>query len=175
MRIDLHTHSNRSDGTDSPSELVANAVAAGLDVIAITDHDSTAGWDEATEAAAGTSLRLVHGIEISTLLDYRSIHLLGYEFDPTNAPLLEELDRILGGRDGRLPLILKALQSHGVAITEADVLRWSDNAAATGRPHVADALVELGVVKDRTEAFDVWLKPGRPAYIDRYAADLFDA
>jgi len=175
VRIDLHTHSNRSDGTDTPTELVENAAARGLDVLAITDHDSTVGWDEADEAASRVGVRLLHGIEISTELDGQSVHLLGYEFDPADADLLAELQRVLDGRDNRLPRVLSRLQGLGIDITEADVERWSGNAAASGRPHVADALIELGVVVDRTEAFDRYLKPGRPAYVDRYAAPLRDA
>lgn len=172
MKIDLHTHSNRSDGTDSPTELVENARTAGLDVIAITDHDSTEGWREADKAAKRAGITLVHGIEISTKLDGKSIHLLGYEFDPRHEPLTMELRRIIDGRNSRLPETLERLRGLGIDIHAEDVRAKSTNAAATGRPHVADALVELGVVKNRDEAFERYLTPGKPAYVDRYAADL---
>jgi predicted metal-dependent phosphoesterase TrpH len=172
VRIDLHTHSNRSDGTDSPSELMGNAHAAGLDVVAITDHDSTEGWQEADDAAERVGITLVHGIEISTKLDGKSIHLLGYEFDPAHTPLVQELTKVIDGRSSRLPATLAKLRALGIAIDAEDVRRWSANAAATGRPHVADALIELGVVANRDEAFARFLMPGRPAYVDRYAADL---
>ncbi len=175
MRIDLHTHSNRSDGTDSPAELIGNAVAAGLDVVALTDHDSTQGWAEAAAAAGDLPLTLVKGMEISTRLDDKSIHLLAYNFDPEYKPLIEELDRVIDGRNARLPQTLARLHDLGIDISTADVERWAKNAAATGRPHVADALVESGVVANRDEAFDKYLMPGRPAYVDRYAADLFQA
>jgi predicted metal-dependent phosphoesterase TrpH len=172
VRIDLHTHSDRSDGTDSPTELINNAKAAGLDVVALTDHDSTEGWKGASKAATRAGIELVHGIEISTKLDGKSIHLLGYEFDPVNKALVVELKRVLDGRNSRLPATLERLRSLGIEIEAKDVKRWATNAAAMGRPHVADALVELGVVKNRDEAFDRYLTPGRPAYVDRYAADL---
>ena len=172
MKIDLHTHSNRSDGTDSPTELVENAKAAGLDVIAITDHDSTEGWKEADKAAKRAGITLVHGIEISTKLGGKSVHLLGYEFDPRHKALNVELRKVIDGRNSRLPATLERLQGLGIDITADDVRARSANAAATGRPHVADALIDLGVVNDRNEAFERYLKPGRPAYVDRYAADL---
>jgi len=175
VRIDLHTHSNRSDGTDSPTELIENAKATGLDVVAITDHDCTEGWREASEAAERVGIELVKGIEISCLLAGKSIHLLGYEFDPDNGPLVEELKRVIDGRNSRLPATLERLRGLGIDIEAEDVRRWSGNAAAMGRPHVADALVELGVVANRDEAFDRYLMPGKPAYVDRYAADLYKA
>lgn len=172
MRIDLHTHSNRSDGTDSPTELVNNARAAGLDVMAITDHDSTEGWAEADAVAARAGITVVHGIEISTLLDGKSIHLLGYEFDPTDAPLLTELGHILAGRDDRLPQIIDRLNGEGIDITEDEVKVKARDAKASGRPHIADVLIDKGVVGDRGEAFDRYLMPGRPGYVEKYAADL---
>jgi len=175
VRIDLHTHSDRSDGTDSPTELIENAARAGLDVVALTDHDATVGWDEAQRAADRVGVRLVRGLEISTELHGKSVHLLGYEVDPTHGPLLAELQRVLDGRDNRLPLILDKLVDLGIDLTVEDVARWSGNAAASGRPHVADALVEKGVVANRDEAFDRLLKPGRPAYVNRYAAPLHEA
>jgi 3',5'-nucleoside bisphosphate phosphatase len=173
VRIDLHTHSNRSDGTDSPTELIENAKAAGLDVVAITDHDCTEGWREASTAAERVGIELIKGIEISCRLDGKSVHLLGYEFDPGNEALVQELRRVIDGRNSRLPATLERLRRLGIGIDAEDVRRWSGNAAATGRPHVADALVELGVVANRDEAFDRFLMPGKPAYVDRYAADLY--
>ncbi len=172
MLIDLHTHSRRSDGTDSPTELVENAVRAGLDVVALTDHDAMTGWDEAQAAADRIGITLVKGLEISCRYGHRGVHLLGYEPDPTDAELLAELERVLRGRQDRLPKTLAKLDDLGISITEADVLAVSGDAAATGRPHVADALVLAGVVASRDEAFERFLMPGRPAYVDRYAADL---
>lgn len=175
MRIDLHTHSTRSDGTETPSELVRSARAAGLDVVALTDHDATEGWDEAQQAADEVGIRLVRGIEISTQFEGTSVHLLGYEFDPTHEPLVEELERVLGGRTKRLPRLLDKLAEHGMPLTEQEVLAVAGDAAAWGRPHVADAMIAKGYIKDRDEAFRDWLVPGKPAYVGRYSADLFEA
>lgn len=175
MRIDLHTHSNRSDGTDTPTELVEKAKTAGLDVVAITDHDSTAGWDEAEAVAERVGITLVKGIEISTMRDGISIHLLGFGFDPTDSALLDELDRILGGRDERLPALLSQLTDHGLPLTVDDVVAQSGSAAASGRPHVADAMVAAGYVADRDEAFRDWLYDHGPAYVERYGAPLVEA
>lgn len=175
MRIDLHTHSNRSDGTDTPAELVEKAKACGLDVVAITDHDSTAGWDEATATAERVGITLVRGIEISTMLDGASVHLLGYGFDPADGPLLTELDRILGGRDDRLPALLAQLAEHDMPLTVDDVVAESGHAAASGRPHVADAMVAAGYVADRDEAFRDWLYDQGPVYVERYGAPLVEA
>lgn len=174
MRIDLHTHSHASDGTESPGDVVRAGVAAGLDVIALTDHDTTEGWAEAAATAAEVGITLVRGLEISTKHNGRGVHLLGYLPDPTYEPLVAGLQRILDGRNSRIPAILERLNDLGIAITADDVRRVSGEAAATGRPHVADALAELGVVRDRSQAFSELLNPGRPAYVNRYAAHLGD-
>ncbi|GAA3544995.1 phosphatase [Aeromicrobium flavum] len=175
MRIDLHTHSTRSDGTDAPGDLVRKAKLEGLDAIALTDHDATEGWDEAQAAADEVGLRLIRGIEISTQFEGLSVHLLGYEFDPTHEPLVQELGRVLGGRNDRLPRLLDKLAGLGMPLTEQDVLAGARDAAAWGRPHVADAMIAKGYIKDRDEAFRDWLVPGKPAYVGRYSADLFEA
>ncbi|UYM06149.1 PHP domain-containing protein [Solicola gregarius] len=170
--IDLHTHSSRSDGTDSPAELVGKANAAGLDVVALTDHDSTAGWAEAAAAADDVDVTLVRGLEISCEYEGSSVHLLAYEPDPTHVRLLDELARVLDGRNRRLPRTIECLNAAGFEITVADVEAVAGNAVATGRPHVADAMVARGYVANRDEAFDRFLKAGRPAYVRRYVADL---
>ena len=173
MRIDLHTHSRASDGTQSPGELVRAAAAAGLDVLAITDHDTAAGWGKAAAAADDAGISLVRGMEISTRhAGGRGVHLLAYLPDPSYPPLVEELGRILGGRDDRVPVMLERLRECGIEIEAADVRRVAGAATATGRPHVADALVQLGAVRDRDEAFAKYLSAGRPAYVDRYATPL---
>src|SRR5262245_808639 len=156
----------------SPTELVRAAVAEGLDVLGLTDHDTAAGWDEAVRAAEQTALALVRGMEISCRFSGQSVHLLAYLPDPTYPALDEELERVLDGRNSRLPAILDRLRDLGVDIDIHDVRRVAGNAAAMGRPHVADALVELGVVPDRDTAFARFLGPRGPAYVDRYAADL---
>lgn len=172
MRIDLHTHTDRSDGTDTPAELVRNARAAGIDVLAITDHDTTVSWDEAARVAEEVRVSLVRGIEVSTRFAGHGVHLLAYLPDPTHPDLVAELDRVLDGRDNRLPGILAKLAALDIHLEPEDVRRLAGDAAALGRPHVADALVEAGVVASRDEAFAELLGPGGPAYVDRYAADL---
>lgn len=172
MLIDLHTHSRRSDGTDTPTELVTKAAASGLDVVALTDHDCTSGWAEADAAVVGLDLTLVHGLEISCRYAGKGVHLLAYEPDPTNTDLLVELECVLKGRNDRLPRTLERLRDLGLDITESDVLAVSGDAAATGRPHIADAMIAKRYVEDRDDAFAKYLTPGRPGYVDRYAADL---
>jgi len=174
VRIDLHTHSRASDGTDTPRDLVRAAAAADLDVMAITDHDTASGWDEAAAAAAEVGIQLVRGMEISTRHQGVGVHLLAYLPDPTHPGLVAALDKILAGRSSRVPAMLDKLREIDIDLDLADVRRVADGTAATGRPHVADALVELGAVADRGEAFRTLLNPGKPAYVDRYAAPLVD-
>ena len=172
VRIDLHTHSRASDGTQSPAELVHAAADAGLDVLGLTDHDSAAGWTEAARVARRLGVELVRGMEISTSLDGHGVHLLAYLPDPSYPPLANELDRILEGRSSRVPAMIERLRAVGVDVTVEDVERATGSSAASGRPHVADALVTLGVVRDRNEAFARFLDSGRPAHARRYAAPL---
>ena len=172
MRIDLHTHSDRSDGTTSPQEVVLAAAAAGLDVVALTDHDTAAGWEEAVGAASEAGIALVRGMEISCKHAGRPLHLLAYLPDPDHEGLREELRRILDGRDRRMPRICAQLRELGIGIDEQLVADHAVGAAAIGRPHVADALVTLGVVGSRDEAFDRYLSPGRPGYVQRYAPEV---
>lgn len=171
-RIDLHTHSLASDGTQTPTELVRAAQAEGLDVLAITDHDSAGGWAEAAEAAADAGIELVRGMEISTRHQGGSVHLLAYLPDPTYPGLDAALAEILDGRASRVPAMVERLRALGSAITLVDVRRANPTTPAIGRPHLADALVALGEVADRDEAFERFLGDGRPAYVDRYAAPL---
>ena len=172
MRIDLHTHSDRSDGTMTPADLVRHAREEDIDVLGLTDHDTTEGWAEAAEAAEEAGLTLVRGIELSCVLQGSGVHLLAYLPDPEHRGLGDELERILEGRNARLPATLERLHRIGIDIEADDVRRLAGDAAAMGRPHVADALVAKGVVRDRGEAFDRYLGPQGPAYVHRYAADL---
>ena len=172
MRIDLHTHTNRSDGTESPADLVARAHAEGVDVLGVTDHDTTEGWPEAAAAAERLGVALVRGIEVSCTFEGYGVHLLTYLPDPTYPPLQRELRRVLDGRSSRLPATLQRLRDAGIDIDVEDVRAVAGDTAATGRPHVADALVALGVVADRNEAFERYLGPRGPGYVHRYAADL---
>jgi predicted metal-dependent phosphoesterase TrpH len=174
VRIDLHTHSDRSDGTLSPGEVVRAAAGAGLDVVALTDHDSTVGWAEAAAAAADTGTGFLAGAEISCSFAGEGLHLLAYLFDPTHPGLVATLDRVVRAREERLPRICAALRGLGIPLQEEDVRAEAVGAAAVGRPHVADALVRLGIVADRDEAFDRLLSPGRPAHVPRYSAPVED-
>lgn len=151
--IDLHMHSSVSDGTESPAELVAAAVTAGLDVMAITDHDSTAGWDSAFVAAAGAGITVVPGIELSTQLDYASVHVLGYLIDPEHPGLVEETARIREERLHRAEGMVARIAAD-YALDWDDVLAQTTPGSTVGRPHIADALVARGHVADRTAAFD---------------------
>ena len=174
MRIDLHTHSAVSDGTDRPGDLVRSAKAAGLDVVALTDHDTAAGWDEAALTAHEVGIVLVRGMEISTRHLGHGVHLLAYLPDPTHEPLVAALAKVLDARSARVPAILQRLAEHGIGVSEDDVRRVAGDAAAAGRPHVADALVAAGVVASRAEAFARYLSPGQLGYVNRYAASLTD-
>ncbi|GAB3421627.1 PHP domain-containing protein [Flindersiella endophytica] len=169
--IDLHTHSNCSDGTDTPAELVAKADAAGLAVVALTDHDTFAGWGEAAAEAEQRPIGLLLGVEMSCKLRGTGVHLLGYQPDPTEPELAAELERIRAGRAGRVPMIVDTLRRHGVEITVEDVYAHVGDAPSPGRPHVADALVAKGYAANRAEAFEVWLSEGRPGNLTRYAPD----
>lgn len=175
MRIDLHTHSTCSDGTESPRELVRAARRAGLDVVAITDHDTAAGWDEAGEEAVRVGVELVRGMELSTRHAGRSVHLLAYLTDPTDAGLLAETERVVAGRRDRIPALLEKLTGAGIEITAEDIDRATPPGAVTGRPHVADALVARGVVASRDEAFATVLGPRGPGFVRRYATPLVEA
>jgi len=174
VRIDLHTHTRASDGTHTPEELVREARAVGLDVLGLTDHDTADGWAEAARTAQEVGITLVRGIEISTRHLGRGVHLLAYLPDRMYPPLVAHLRKILDGRSSRVPAMLERLRDVGVDVGLADVRRAADGTAATGRPHVADALVALGVVPDRSAAFRAYLNPGRPAYVNRYAAPLVE-
>jgi len=168
MRIDLHTHSTASDGTQSPAQVVASAAEAGLDVVALTDHDTTSGWDEAAASARRHGIALVGGIEISCQHDGISIHLLGYLQDPASPGLLAELDRSRESRQTRARRIVERL-SADVPLRWDDVLEQIEPGATIGRPHIADAMVAKGIVSSRTEAFDTYLDRGSPYYVSHYA------
>lgn len=175
MRIDLHTHSNVSDGTAPPATLARQAAAAGLDVVALTDHDTYAGWAEAIEAGADSGVEVVPGVEISTRLAGSGVHLLAYFVDPLFEPLAEELRRVRADRRERLRRIADRLTAAGLPMTEAEVLAQAGHAATVGRPHVADAMIAKGFVRDRGEAFARWLSEGRAGYIRKYAPGTFEA
>src|SRR4051812_1356581 len=132
--IDLHTHSTASDGTDSPAALIEVAAGAGLDVVALTDHDSTAGWPAATEAARRLGVTLVPGAEISCQMGTIAVHMLAYLFDPADQALLAETSRTRTDRLERAQRMVQRM-SRDLDITWADVLEHVDSAATVGRPH----------------------------------------
>jgi hypothetical protein len=171
VRIDLHTHSNRSDGTDPVDVLMTHAQQAGLDVIALTDHDTADGWVEARGAAEELGIGFVPGLEISCKLNGISVHLLSYLPDPSYPPLAEDLQVIRDGRTDRIPTIVARLNSIGVPVTVEEVLAQATGTPSVGRPHVADALVANGTVANRSEAFDRFLADGRAGHVPHYALE----
>ena len=171
MRIDLHTHTLVSDGTDTPTQLVRKAAEEGLDVIGLTDHDTFDGLREAKLAADAVGIQVLAGMEFSTQKGGKSVHVVAYGCDPHDEDLLDELARVRVGRSDRVPTMVARLTELGMPLTVADVL---EHAAGTslGRPHIADAMVARGYVATRDEAFRRWLYDGGPAYVDRYSTEL---
>lgn len=180
MRIDLHSHSDVSDGTQRPADVVRRAAAAGLDVLALTDHDTVAGHGEAA-AALPPGLTLVPGMELSCLSRGSSVHLLAYLFDPAEPVLRAELERIRNDRVRRAREMVERLAALGVPVTWAQVRRLAAAAGdgataeaggAVGRPHIARAMVEVGAVATVADAFTPqWIAAGGRAYVGRYALD----
>ncbi len=169
-RIDLHTHSNASDGTDSPAELVRTAAAAGLDAVAITDHDTTVGWAEA-EAACPPGMRLVRGAEFSCVSPSGrdeppcSVHLLGYLFDPEHEAIVAEQARRRESRVSRLETMIERMSADGYPVDVPSVFAHLPEGGSAGRPHLARALVSAGVVGSVGEAFGTLLNPSGPYYV----------
>jgi hypothetical protein len=166
--IDLHTHSTVSDGTETPTELIEAAVAARLRAVALTDHDSTAGWHEAFTAAEDTGLLVIPGMELSTNYGPASVHMLAYLFDPDNPAIVAETAKIRDGRMNRAERIVERI-SKDYGITWADVLAQSVDGGTIGRPHIADALVAHGDVPDRGAAFQTILH-WKSGYYEKYYA-----
>ncbi|QCR42857.1 phosphatase [Curtobacterium sp. SGAir0471] len=161
--IDLHAHSSVSDGTERPADLVAATAAAGLDGVALTDHDTTAGWDEAIAAVRDRPMSLLPGLELSTRVGHRSVHVLGYLVDPTDEALVAETTRIRDGRFARARRMVERIgRDH--PITWQDVLAQARDGATIGRPHIADALVARGLEPDRSAAFRGILHPASGYY-----------
>jgi predicted metal-dependent phosphoesterase TrpH len=167
--IDLHTHTSYSDGTDTPSQLINKALAAGISVIGLTDHDSISGWQEASNALrAGISL--VPGAEISCQTpDGISVHILGLLFDSNNSELMNTLEKTRENRHGRMEKIIARINEAGIDITMNDVLEQLSDGATLGRPHLADALVKKGIVASRDEAFTQMLHNNSKYYVSHYS------
>lgn len=173
-RIDPHTHSAYSDGTDTPAQLLAAAARAGLDAIALTDHDTTDGWDEACAAVSATGVSLIRGAEISCSASGISAHLLAYLFDPANTGLLDVFRRTRQDRETRARRIVDNL-SADYPISWEDVLDFAPEGGPVGRPHIADALVRAGCFPDRAAAFVHALHPSGPYYVHHWAPDPVEA
>jgi predicted metal-dependent phosphoesterase TrpH len=171
VRIDLHAHSNVSDGTQAPGAVMASAAEAGLDVVALTDHDSTDGWAEAASAARSNGVALVPGMEISCRTSEGiSVHLLCYLHDPAHPGLLEEITKAKDARFTRAERMVSLL-AEDYPLSWDDVIHHVAPGATLGRPHIADALVAAGVVADRTEAFESILTSRSRYFVQHYAPD----
>ena len=176
--IDLHTHTTASDGRCAPAELVARAAAAGVDVLSVTDHDTTAATADASAACASASIEFVPGIEITAVVDGRDVHVLGYFIDPASTSLAAFLDEQRGRRLARVRQIIDRLKAIGIVLDAEAVLRPArdDTSKAAGRPWVARALVIAGHAASTKDAFDRFLVPGKPAFVPRIGpspADVF--
>lgn len=172
--IDLHTHSDESDGTFAPSEVVRRAAELGLDVVALTDHDTTAGLEEAGEAAREVGVELVPGVEFSAEYQGTSIHVLCYWMDVSNQELQTELKRLRDDRFRRGEMMIEKLQALGFDISFERVRRIAGGGNIV-RPHVAQAMVEAGIVADEAEAFDRFIADGGPAHVPKHALDPLDS
>lgn len=172
--IDLHLHSQYSDGAETPAALVRQAKEAGLHAIALTDHDSVRGIPEAREACRAHGLTLVPGVELGVGLGDDEIHLLGYGIDAGGRSLQHALELVAGERVNRMERMVAILRRQGVAITLEDV-QAEARSEILGRPHLADALVRKGLVADQNAAFQRWLATGRPAYVRRSLITLREA
>lgn len=166
MPVDLHTHSNASDGTDPPAEIIRLAASADLTAIALTDHDTLSGLDEARTAARTAGIDFIPGVELSVDHTGHKIHMLAYYVEPTGGPLQDQLPWLRAGRDERNEQILQRLADLGHPVT-IDEVREHAHGEAVGRPHIADALVARGESVDRSDAFRKYLADGGPAYVER--------
>jgi 3',5'-nucleoside bisphosphate phosphatase len=165
--VDLHLHSTASDGTTSPSGVVELAASHNLRSIALTDHDSTDGLDEARETGSRLGVEVIAGIEMSTAVKRGELHILGYLIDPANSTLSERLEQFRDSRGQRAATMVDRLQASGIPITLERVLAFGAG-GAIGRPHVARALVEAGQATSVSDAFDRYLVPGRAGYVPHF-------
>ncbi len=172
--IDLHAHTNESDGTLSPTEVVELAIERDLDTVAITDHDTTSGLDEAAAAADEAGLALVPGIEFSAEYEGASLHVLAYWVDPADEALRAELQRLNDSRFRRGELMVRKLQDLGYPVSFERV-RDIAGGGLIARPHVAQAMVEAGIVPDEKSAFDRFISDDGPAAVPKHALHPLDA
>ena len=170
--IDLHTHTTASDGRCTPPELVARAMAAGVTVLSVTDHDTVAGGEAAAAACRAAGIEFVAGIEVTAVLDGVDVHTLGYFVDVASPALAAFLTGQRRVRIDRLRQIVKLLTAHGIVLDADAILKpaLDDPSISVGRPWIARALVEAGCVGTTDDAFRLWLTPGRPAFVPRLGA-----
>lgn len=172
--IDLHTHSRVSDGTLSPAELVTLAASRGVTLLALTDHDTVVGLAAAREAAAGSELRLVSGVEISVTWEHKTLHVVGLDVDAAHPALTTGLTRLQDVREVRARKIGERLEAKGFTGAYAGALRLAGDARPT-RTHFARFLHQAGHVKDETQAYRKWLGRGKPAHVNAAWASLEEA
>ena len=165
-RIDLHTHTTASDGQDTPAELVNFAVQQGISVLGVTDHDTMDALAEVQQLASDASITLVPGVELSTTVDRAEVHVLGYFVDIADDGLTAALAEQAASRFSRVERMIEKMQRLGYAIDGDAILAQADF-GTIGRPHVARALIEIGAATDVSDAFDRFLKAGRPGYVPR--------
>jgi predicted metal-dependent phosphoesterase TrpH len=173
-RYDLHCHSTISDGTLTPSALVARAASRGVKVLALTDHDEIGGLGEARSAAAGVGLEFIDGTELSVSWRDVTLHVVGLGIDPGSSSLVEGMRRIRSGRLARARLIGESLAQAGIPGALAGASRFAANEQLLSRTHFARFLVEAGAVKDIREVFKRYLTPGKPGYVEHVWASLAD-
>ena len=173
-RIDLHSHSNRSDGTFTPSEVVRLAAERELDVVALTDHDTTDGLTEALEEGARNGVDVVPGVEFSAEFEQTSVHVLCYWMDVENDALQQELRRLRDDRFRRGELMVERLAALGLPI-EFERVKEIAGEATIVRPHIAQAMVEAGHVETEKDAFDRWIGDGKPGHVAKHALDPVEA
>jgi len=175
VRIDLHSHSNASDGTETPAQLITRAAAAKLDVIALTDHDTFAGLDAAAATAEQVGITLIPGVELSAGSGGISVHILAYLVDRNHPDLVAELDRSRAARFGRAERMVDRCVELGAGISWQQVRELAGD-APIGRPHIARALVAAGAVRSEADAFGPdWIGDRGRAYVHRYAIDPADS
>lgn len=172
---DLHIHTYYSDSTSSPQEVVDEAVQAGLACIAITDHDIVEGVAPTVEAASGRDLEVVAGIELSSDIEGKDMHILGYFIDYNKGPLVERCEKFLNGRLERMKQMLVNLKAVGVNNIQIEEVCAMTKSRAVGRPHLASLLVHKGWASSMREAFDKFVGEGRPGYAPKFKQSPFEA
>lgn len=172
--IDLHAHTTASDGQHSPEELIERARQAGVQTLAVTDHDTVAGIERARAAAARVGIELIPGIELSTFVDGQEAHILGHFIDPTDSQLSGFSEFLRGEREKRMVKMIARLEQLGFPVTFAEVVAASSG-KNLGRPHLARVMIDRGYVKDVKEAFDRFIAVGQPAHIERYKLTATEA